>query len=147
MSKSLALPGSVRGALNYIRSKAPAIARARAKAELSAGRAKDAVLILGGAAAVGGAKGFLGDPARRGNIHVGKFPYPLDAVVPLAGALGGIVDGFGKHSDDAVLFFSGALAPAVAEFTHFRVAGMRSGVKVSGIPINLEGLVDPEIEG
>lgn len=146
MSKGLALPNSVRGALNYIRSKAPALARARAKAELSAGRMKDGMLILGGAAAAGSACAFLGDPARQGHIRVGKFAYDLDAVVPLLGVLGGVADGFGKHSDDAVLFFSGALAPWVKEQVHLRVVSARVP-RVSGIPFDAEGLFDPEIEG
>jgi len=153
MSKSLSLPGSVRGALNYIRSKAPAIARARAKAEMSAGRAKDAMLILGGAGSVGAACAFVGDPALRGHIRIGKLPYDLDLAVPALGVLGGIADGFGKHSDDAVLFFAGALAPYIKEQVHLRIAAARSGVphgsdsSVSGMPFGGAGLFDPEIDG
>lgn len=146
--KSLALPNSVRGALNYIKSKAPAIARARAKAEMSAGRMKDAMLILSGAGATGAAMAFLGDPAQRGHIRIGKLPYDLDLAIPALGVLGGVADGFGKHSDDAVLFFSGALAPYLKEQVHLRIAAARSGVaSVSGIPFETEGLFDPEIEG
>lgn len=139
--KSLALPQTVRGALNYIRSKGPALARARVKAEMSAGRTKDAMLILGGAGAVGAAMAFVGDPAQRGHIRIGKLPYDLDLAVPALGVIGGIVDGFGKHSDDAVLFFSGALAPYVKEQAHLRIAAARSGVKVSGVPFDIEGLM------
>ncbi len=145
---SLALPQTVRGALNYIKSKAPAIARARVKAELGAGRMKDAALILSGGAAVGAAMALAGDPAKRGSIQVSsRFPYPLEAVVPVMGVLGGVVDGFGKHSDDAVLFFAGALAPFMKDQAHLRIAAMRSGVSVSGMPFAESSLFDPEIDG
>lgn len=143
MSKAMALPNSVRGALNYIRSKAPALARARVKAEQAAGRTKDALLILSGAGSVGVAMAVVGDPAQRGHIRIGTAPYDLDAVVPALGMLGGIADGFGKYSDDAVLFFGGALAPWMKEQAHLRVAAMRSGVpKVSG-----SNVFDPELIG
>lgn len=147
MSKSLSLPGSVRGALNYIKSKAPAIARARAKAEMGAGRTKDAMLILGGAGAVGVTMGFIGDPAQRGHIRIGSLPYDLDLLVPALGVLGGIADGFGKHSDDAVLFFGGALAPYVKEQAHLRVAAARTKASVSGEAFGTSGEYDQEILG
>jgi hypothetical protein len=148
MAKSLALPNSVRGALNYIRSKAPALARARVKAEQGAGRMKDALLILGGASSAGAACAVIGDPAMRGHIRIGSVPYDLDAVVPALGILGGVADGFGKYSDDAVLYFSGALAPWLKEQVHFRVAAMKSGVpRGSSSSVSGSNVFDPELIG
>lgn len=148
MSQSLAMPHSVSGALKFIKSKAGAIAKARQKAELGMGRMKDAMLIVGGGCAAGAAKSLVGDPAQRGHIRVGKLNADLDLVVPALGVLGGVADGFGQYSDDAVLFFSGAAAVYLAEQVQLRVAAARSGVKVSGVNWSEDaGNFDPEILG
>lgn len=148
MAQSLAMPHSVSGALKFIRSKAGAIAKARQKAELGAGRAKDALLIVGGCCAAGAAKSLVGDPALRGHIRVGKLNADLDLVVPALGVLGGIADGFGQYSDDAVLFFAGATGVYLAEQVQLRVAAAKTGVKVSGFDWGEDAATfDPEITG
>lgn len=142
---NLSMPHSVSGALKYIRSKAGVIAKARQKAEMGAGRAKDALLIVGGSMSAGAAKALLGRPELRGHIRAGSFNVDLDLAVPALGVLGGIADGFGQYSDDAVLYFSGMLGVYLAEQTHLRIAASRSGVKVSGDMF--DGLEDVEILG
>lgn len=148
MAQALALPQSVSGALKFIKSKSGAIAKARQKAELGMGRMKDAALIISGSCAAGAAKSLVGDPALRGHIRVGKLNADLDLVVPALGVLGGVADGFGQYSDDAVLFFSGAVGVYLAEQVQLRVAAAKSGVKVSGFDWAEDAATfDPEITG
>lgn len=148
MANQAVVPQSISGAIKYIRSKAGTIAKARQKAELGAGRAKDALLIIGGSCAAGAAKSLVGDPALRGHIRMPKVNADLDLVVPALGVIGGIVDGFGQYSDDAVLFFAGATGVYLAEQVQLRVAAARSGVKVSGFDWGEDAAAfDPEITG
>lgn len=152
------LPDSIASAVKFFRNKAPALARVREKAEMAAGRTKDAALISAGAVSVGAAKAFIGKPELRGHIRVGTFAADLDGLVPALITVGGIADGFGQYSDDAVLFGAGALAPWLSEMAHLRIAAARtsasgraaSGGSVSGTDpysIDTEGLFDPEIVG